>query len=235
MTDVTNGQGPAPVELSAAGVEHEDRAGAGADAGGELEHVVFGGGGHDGPGVAQDDPGQPAGLARPGRALDHGVLFEWQPQPVPVLARGRVLTEYADAGAVRRCQKVIERRDRRLRRNAANRPHRSHSSKTVPWPRPGCSRSRSRIRRCRTRWRGSRCAGRNAHLTATKTSAAAAMRMMNFMTRPPSARTCRAGPGQARCRGRFGGPGRGRAARGGRCRGAARPPRRAGGRSARAG
>ena len=50
----------------ALGVEHVHRAAPGADAGGQLEHVVLGGGRHDRPGVVQDDPGQPAGLAARG-------------------------------------------------------------------------------------------------------------------------------------------------------------------------
>ena len=49
-------------------VEHVYRAAAGADAGGELEHIVFGGGGQHRARVVQDDPGQPAGLACAGRA-----------------------------------------------------------------------------------------------------------------------------------------------------------------------
>ena len=61
------------------------RAALGADAGGELEHVVLGGGGQDRAGVVQDDPGQPAGLAAAGRAEDHRVLVQGQAQGVPVV------------------------------------------------------------------------------------------------------------------------------------------------------
>ena len=69
----------------ALGVEHVHRAAVGADAGGQLEHVVFGGGGQDRAGVVQDDPGQPAGLAGAGRAEDHRVLVQRQAERVPVV------------------------------------------------------------------------------------------------------------------------------------------------------
>jgi len=57
-------------------VEHLHRAAFGADAAGQGEHVVFGGGGEDGPGVVQDDAGQPSGLAAAGRAEDGHVLVQ---------------------------------------------------------------------------------------------------------------------------------------------------------------
>ena len=69
----------------ALGVEHVHRPALGADAGGELEHVVLGRGGQDRAGVVQDDPGQPAGLAAAGRAEDHGVLVQGQAERVPVV------------------------------------------------------------------------------------------------------------------------------------------------------
>ena len=53
----------------------------------------------------------------------------------------------------------------------------------VAWPLPGCSRRRRRMRRWRTRWRGSRRRPwKNAHLTAIRTSPAAAIRMRISMT-----------------------------------------------------
>ena len=74
-------------------VEHVHRAAAGADAGGELEHVVLGGGGQDRAGVVQDDPGQPAGLAAAGRAEDHRVLVQGQAQARAGSGRGRARIE----------------------------------------------------------------------------------------------------------------------------------------------
>ena len=83
-------------------------------------------------------------------------------------------------------------------------------------PLPGCSRSRRRIRMCRTRWRGIRRPLANAHLTVIRTSPAAAIRIgifswpgSPFLGWPAAA-----------------GTGRGRAGRGGRCRGGGRPRRR---------
>ena len=60
----------------ALGVEHVHRAALGADRAGQLEHVVFGGGGDDRAGVAQDDVGQERGLVGAGRGHDQQVLFQ---------------------------------------------------------------------------------------------------------------------------------------------------------------
>ena len=61
------------------------RAEAGADRGGQREDVGFGAGGDDRAGVAQDDVGQERGLEHPGRGHDQQVLFQRDPQPVPVV------------------------------------------------------------------------------------------------------------------------------------------------------
>src|ERR1017187_8795637 len=68
------------------GVEHVHGSLAGAGGGGELVDVVFGGGGQDRAGVAQDDPGEPSGFSASGRAEDDGVLVQRQPQGVAVVA-----------------------------------------------------------------------------------------------------------------------------------------------------
>ena len=57
------------------GVEHVDRAEAGADRGGERVDVGFGGGGDDRAGVAQDDVGEERGLVGAGRGHDQQVFF----------------------------------------------------------------------------------------------------------------------------------------------------------------
>ena len=66
-------------------IEHVDRAAAGADGGGQLEHVVLGRGGDDRPGVVEDDRRQPSGLACSRRALHDRVLFDREPKLVPVV------------------------------------------------------------------------------------------------------------------------------------------------------
>ena len=57
------------------GVEHVHPAVLGADRGGQVVDVGFGGGGDDRAGVAQDDIGQERGLVGPGRRHDQQVFF----------------------------------------------------------------------------------------------------------------------------------------------------------------
>ena len=75
------GTGPA----DALGVEHVHRAGLGAHAAGEGEDIGLGGGGDDRAGVAQDHIGQERGLEGAGRGHHQQVLFQRDPQPVPVV------------------------------------------------------------------------------------------------------------------------------------------------------
>ena len=67
------------------GVEHVDRAEAGADRGGQGVDVGFGAGGDDRAGVAQDDVGQEGGLEHPWRGHHEQVFFERDAQGVPVV------------------------------------------------------------------------------------------------------------------------------------------------------
>ena len=86
------------------GVEHVDRAEHGAHRAGELEQVGLGGGGDDRAAVAQDDVGQERGLERPRRCHDQDVLFERDPQAVPVVGAAeehRVLAGVQEAVAQR--------------------------------------------------------------------------------------------------------------------------------------
>ena len=66
-------------------VEHVHRAEAGADRAGQGVDVGLGGGGDDRAGVAQDDVGEERGLVGAGRGHDQQVLFQRDPQPVPVV------------------------------------------------------------------------------------------------------------------------------------------------------
>src|SRR6266567_2094529 len=81
-------RGPAERRGDAAdvlGVEHVHRAELRADRAGQRVHIRFGAGGDDRPGVAQDDVAQERRLERPWWCHHEQVLFQRDPQAVPVV------------------------------------------------------------------------------------------------------------------------------------------------------
>ena len=81
------------------GVEHVHPAVLGADRAGQVVDVGLGGGGDDRAGVAQDDVGQERRLVGPWRGHDQQMLFQRDPQAVPVVGPAeehRVLAGFGD-------------------------------------------------------------------------------------------------------------------------------------------
>ena len=113
-------------------VEHVHRAAARADPGGELEHVVLGGGGHDRARVVQDELGDQAVLRVRG-----GAITSSAPRPAPADSGGSAPGRCQDSAHPGGCSRRQNGSDGRARRRGGTRP---------AGPTAATARTRSRAR-----------------------------------------------------------------------------------------